>query len=68
MLYLGIDQHARQLTVCVRDEAGSVLLRRQVSTRPEVITAFFEDICQQAALVGGWMVMLEVCSFNHWLL
>ena len=24
MLYLGIDQHARQLTVSLRDEAGEV--------------------------------------------
>jgi hypothetical protein len=32
MLYLGIDQHRKQLTVSVRDEGGDVVLRRQVST------------------------------------
>jgi hypothetical protein len=32
MLYLGIDQHRKQLTVSVRNEAGDVVLRRQVST------------------------------------
>ena len=32
MLYVGIDQHRKQLTVNVRDESGNVLLRRQVST------------------------------------
>ena len=32
MLYLGIDQHKRQLTVNLRGEDGSVVLKRQVST------------------------------------
>ena len=33
MLFLGIDQHARQLTVSLRDQHGDVLLARQVSTQ-----------------------------------
>ena len=33
MLYLGIDQHAKQITVCVRSEEGDAVLRRQVSGR-----------------------------------
>jgi hypothetical protein len=32
MLYLGIDQHARQLTISLRGENGDILLARQVST------------------------------------
>lgn len=35
MLYLGIDQHARQITISLRDENGDVVMARQVSTRPE---------------------------------
>ncbi len=32
-LYVGIDQHRKQLTVSVAwDESGNVLVRRQVST------------------------------------
>ena len=31
-LYVGIDQHRKQLTVSVREESGKVSLRRQVST------------------------------------
>jgi hypothetical protein len=31
MLYLGIDQHARQLTISLRDESGDVLKARRVS-------------------------------------
>jgi hypothetical protein len=41
MLYLAIDQHRKQLTVNLRDEAGQILLRRQVSTRWEPVRAFF---------------------------
>jgi hypothetical protein len=32
MLYVGIDQDRKQLTVSVRDKSGSILLKRQVST------------------------------------
>ena len=48
MLYAGIDQHVRQLTVCVRDETGSVALRRQVSTKPGKV----EESLQQLASGG----------------
>ena len=41
MLYLGIDQHKRQLTVNLRSEDGSVILKRQVSTQWEKVRAFF---------------------------
>ena len=68
MLYLGIDQHRKQLTVNLRDEEGDVVLRRQVSTRWERARAFFEQIRQEAEPVGGFMATLEVCGFNHWLL
>jgi hypothetical protein len=44
MLYLGIDQHRKQLTVCVRDEQGDVTLRRQVSTEWERVRAWYTRI------------------------
>ena len=37
MLYLGIDQHARQITISLRDDTGDVLQARQVSTRRSLI-------------------------------
>ena len=40
MLYLEIDQHARQITISLRDDGGDVVLAGQVSTRPEKIHAF----------------------------
>jgi len=42
MLFLGIDQHARQLTVSLRDQQGDVLLARQVPIRQrsKILVAF----------------------------
>lgn len=67
MLYLGIDQHHRQITVSLRDDGGSVMLRRQVSTRPEKVRAFFRQVVDQAG-EGGFMAIVEVCGFNDWLI
>ena len=65
LLYLGIDQHAKQITVCVRNEEGDTVLRRQVSTRPEKIEAFFGQFTEMDA---EFMAILEVCGFNDWLI
>lgn len=65
MLYLGIDQHSKQITVCVRNEAGDVTLRRQVSTRSEKIRQFFDQL---QAEDPEFMAIVEVCGFNDWLL
>lgn len=67
MLYLGIDQHRKQLTVCVRNEQGDVIIRRQVSTQWERVRAFLAEI-QQTAGERGLVAILEVCGFNDWLM
>ena len=43
MSYLGIDQHARQITISLRDEIGDVVQARQVSTQPEKTNALFNS-------------------------
>ena len=48
MLHLGIDQHKRQLTVNLRNEDGSVILKRQVSTQWEKVRTFFADLAEKA--------------------
>ena len=68
MLYLGIDQHKRQLTVNLRGEDGSVILTRQVSTQWEKVRAFFADLAEKARPEGGFLAILEVCGMNPWLL
>ena len=47
MLYLGIDQHARQITISLRDENGDVVQARQVSTQPKMIHAFFQQLMRE---------------------
>jgi len=68
MLYLGIDQHRKQLTVSVRSEAGDAVLRRQVSTEWGRVRAFFDDLRRLAHPDGGFVAIVEVCGFNDWLL
>jgi transposase len=68
MLCLGIDQHKRQLTVNLRSEDGTVILKRQVSTEWEKVRAFFADLAEKARPEGGFLAILEVCGMNPWLL
>ena len=42
MLYLGIDQHRKHLTLNLRNEAGEAVLRRQVSTQWTRVRAFLK--------------------------
>ena len=69
MLYLGIDQHARQITISLRDENGDVLQARQVSTQPEKINAFFQQLTRERLREGeSFVAVVEVCGFNDWLI
>jgi transposase len=69
MLYLGIDQHARQITISLRDENGDVVQARQVSTQSEKIKAFFEQLTHERLQNGeSFVAVLEVCGFNDWLI
>src|SRR5262249_18739998 len=69
MLYLGIDQHARQITISLRDENGDVLVARQVSTQSERINAFFQQLTRERLRNGeSFVAVLEVCGFNDWLI
>ncbi|HWT80584.1 MAG TPA: transposase, partial [Candidatus Methylomirabilis sp.] len=68
MLYLAIDQHRRQLTVNLRNEAGDVILKRQVSTKWPQVREFLEDVRQRSIPEGGFVTIVEVCGLNDWLL
>src|SRR5262249_53794241 len=69
MLYLGIDQHARQITISLRDESGDVPQAWQVSTQPEKVNAFFQQLTRERLHDGeSFVAVLEVCGFNDWLI
>lgn len=65
MLYVAIDQHAKQITVAVRNDQGEDIVKRQVSTRPEKIKDFFDQV---VAIDTQFMAILESCGFNDWLI
>jgi hypothetical protein len=52
MLYLGFDQHRKQLTVDLRNKRGDSILRRQVSTQWERVRTFLAELRQQAGEEG----------------
>ncbi len=68
MLYLGIDQHARQITISLRDDSGDIVQARQVSTEPEKIKAFFQQLTERLRDGESFVAVLEVCGFNDWLI
>jgi transposase len=68
MLYLGIDQHAMQLTVDLGNETGDLVFHRQVSTKWDSLKQFFAELDEQAASEGGYIAVVEVCGFNNYLL
>jgi transposase len=66
MLYLSIDLHRKQMTISLRDEDGTVLLNRQVSTWGAEPVKFLEQVAQRAGS-DGYLAILEVCGFHDWL-
>ena len=68
MLYLAIDQHKHQMTINVRNEQGDVIQKGQISTNHADIDDFFVALVKKARKHRGYMAIVEVCSFNDWLL
>ena len=68
MLYLGIDQHAKQLTIDLSDEDGDLVLHRQVKTDWDSLREFFDWLRKHAEPEGGYMAIVEVCGFNNYLM
>ncbi len=68
MLFVGIDQHKRHLTICVRDEQGEIALRRQVSTKWEEVDRFLASLQERGVEHGGYITVMEVRGFNGWLI
>lgn len=67
MLYLGIDQHSKQLTMNVREESGQIIQRKQVGTRGDAVSEFLTQLSERSG-ADGYAAIVEVCGFNDWLL
>ena len=69
MLYLGIDQHARQITISLRDDDGDVVQARQSPLTLRRFWPFFQRFTRERLQNGeSFTAVLEVCGFNDWLL
>ncbi len=68
MLHLGIDLHQSQITIVLLDEAGDIVRRATVSTRPPFIDEFLASINALARESGGYRAIVEECGFTHWLI
>jgi transposase len=68
MLYLGIDQHSKQLTIDLGSEEGDLVLHRQVSTKPAALRKFLGDLQRRCEGDGGYVAVVEVCGFNDYLI
>jgi len=51
--------------VNVRDEAGEIIQRRQVSTAWERVTAFLDELGQRTSECGGYVAVVEVCDLTR---
>ncbi len=54
------------LTVSLRNPAGDVILKRQVSTEPKRCLEFFVKLHEHQAS-PGYIAIVEFCDFNDWL-
>lgn len=65
MFYRGLDQHARLLTISMRDDQGGVVQACRVSTLPEKIPEFFRWLKRDFLRDGeSFLAVVDVCGFN----
>ncbi len=64
--YCGIDLHARFMYLCILDQAGTVVLHKNLPTSPEAflqaIDRFREDLVVGAECVFCWYWVADLCA------
>jgi hypothetical protein len=63
--YCGIDLHARTMYVCIMDQAGKILVHRDLKTSPDlflnVIKPYREDIVVAVECIFTWYWLADLC-------
>src|SRR5207302_8451614 len=63
--YCGIDLHARLLAVCVLDQAGAVVYRRQLPAEPQALldalAPFRPDVVVSVECLFAWYWVADLC-------
>jgi transposase len=64
--YCGIDLHARTMYVCILNQAGEILLQRNLPTRPqdflECIGPYRDDLVVAVECIFTWYWLADLCS------
>ena len=64
--YCGIDLHARTMYLCVLDAAGTVLLHRNIRSRPEeflaAVAPFRDDLVVGVECIFTWYWLADLCA------
>jgi transposase len=64
--YCGIDLHARSMYVCILDEAGTIVLHKNLATSPEAflqaIAPFRDGLVVAAECMFAWYWVADLCG------
>ena len=64
--YCGIDLHAKSMYLCILDQAGNVVLHRNIRTKPEIflktISPYREDIVVSVECIFTWYWIADLCE------
>src|SRR5512141_779217 len=64
--YCGIDLHARSMYLCILDQAGKVVLHRDIKTDPDIflkiIAPYREDIVVAVECIFVWYWIADLCA------
>ncbi|MDP3936783.1 MAG: IS110 family transposase [Deltaproteobacteria bacterium] len=64
--YCGIDLHARTMYLCILDQAGEVLLHRNVKSTPEAflqaVAPYREDLAVAVECIFTWYWLADLCA------
>lgn len=64
--YCGIDLHARSMYVCILDQAGNILIHRNLPTDPQkflsMIAPFREDVVVAVECIFTWYWLADLCA------
>ncbi|GBE02166.1 hypothetical protein BMS3Abin08_01608 [bacterium BMS3Abin08] len=64
--YCGIDLHAKSMYLCILDQAGNVVLHRNIRTKPEkflsTISRYREDIVIAVECIFTWYWIADLCE------
>jgi len=67
--YCGIDLHTKSMYVCVLDQAGKILLHKNIKTNPDsllkIINPFLPDMALAVECIFTWYWVADFCAENN---